>query len=622
MNMPLLLPIPKKITILSDMFAFRAGDCLLCSMDEIHAILPIVERLQGIISDELKLQLPITAKKARAYRPAVIFEKDVSLAVEAYCITIQSQSVLIRYSCQQGASHAVSTIKQLFMQYGRVLPCAEIEDSPDFPTRGIMLDISRDKIPTMETLYALVDFMADFKLNQLQLYIEGFSFAYSSFPFVWQGGTPMCGEEILKLDQYCKQRFIELVPNQNSFGHMGSWLGRREFAHLAECPGGIEAPWSLGKREGPATLNPLDPGSLKLVKTMFTDLLPYFSSSLFNVGCDETFELGKGKSRIVCEKYGTGRVYLDFILKIHEIVNHLGKRMMFWGDIIMKHPEFISELPKDVIALEWGYEADHPYSEDGRKFHNAGIDYYVCPGTSSWNSIAGRTENMKANLVNAAVNGMENGSVGYLITDWGDNGHWQYLPFSYPGFAYGAALSWNVKGNVGLDITAALDRFVFQDDNGQMGRLIMALGNYYQLEGRNISNGTMIAKILYSGLDKTDEMIEITIKDFNGIREYVSNLEEQLRNNRMRSRDANLIEAEFLNAVLFIKYGCDLGILKAMLEGNADTSSTRPIIRRMTDEIQRLIQQHKELWMRRNRFGGLSDSVKKLLKLKEDITLA
>jgi hypothetical protein len=75
------------------------------------------------------------------------------------------------------------------------------------------------------------------------------------------------------------------------------------------------------------------------------------------------------------------------------------------------------------------------------------IPFYVCPGTSSWNTVVGRTDNAVANLVSAAHHGRENGAVGYLITDWGDNGHWQTLPVSYLGFMAGAGLAWNAEAN-------------------------------------------------------------------------------------------------------------------------------------------------------------------------------
>src|SRR5262249_41747840 len=151
------------------------------------------------------------------------------------------------------------------------------------------------------------------------------------------------------------------------------------------------------------SLCPLDPGSIRLVEGLFDELLPHFSSSQFNVGCDETWDLGQGRSREECRKRGTERVYLDFLLKIHALVTQRGRRMQFWGDIIIHTPELIPNLPRDVIALEWGYEADHPFDRDGSLFKEAGIPFYVCPGTSSWLSCSGRTDNAIANLKSAAA---------------------------------------------------------------------------------------------------------------------------------------------------------------------------------------------------------------------------
>lgn len=189
---------------------------------------------------------------------------------------------------------------------------------------------------------------------------------------------------------------MELVPNQNSFGHMEGWLKFDEFKHLAECSEGFLFD---GDHRGPTTLNPLDPRSLEFVESLYDDILPYFTSPLFNVGCDETWELGEGRSKQACQEKGSGQVYFDFLMKIYKLTRKKNKKMMFWGDIIIKHPEYIEKMPKDIIALEWGYGGDHPFAEHCKSFKEAGNPFYVCPGTSSWNTISGRTENMKKNLL-------------------------------------------------------------------------------------------------------------------------------------------------------------------------------------------------------------------------------
>ena len=107
-----------------------------------------------------------------------------------------------------------------------------------FAVRSYMLDISRDKVPTMGTLKQLVDILARFDYNQFQLYTEH-TFAYAAHKAVWEKASPLTAEEIRELDLYCVMHGIELVPNQNCFGHMERWLTKPDYNHLAELPKGV-----------------------------------------------------------------------------------------------------------------------------------------------------------------------------------------------------------------------------------------------------------------------------------------------------------------------------------------------------------------------------------------------
>ena len=178
------------------------------------------------------------------------------------------------------------------------------------------------------------------------------------------------------------------------------WLIHPDYAQLAEVSGSLKAPWRL--EESPFSLCPVDPGSLFFISSLYDELLPFFSSRLMNAGCDETFDLGHGRSKAACSQHGTGQVYLNYLLSIYHDLKKRGFTMQFWGDIVLRYPDLIPQLPKDLIALDWGYEADYPFETQAAQFTTAEIPYYVCPGTSSWCSIAGRTEIALGNLTNAA----------------------------------------------------------------------------------------------------------------------------------------------------------------------------------------------------------------------------
>ncbi len=526
---------------------------------------------------------------------------------QGYVLDITRGGIKVVAHDEPGLFYALMTLRQLARHPStpRLLPRVHIEDWPDFHHRGVLLDISRDKVPEMDTLYGLVDKLAGWKFNQLQLYTEHV-FAYRDHPTVWQDASPMTPAQVRALDAYCKARYVELVPNQNSFGHMDRWLKHAQYQHLGEMPG------------GGADLCPVDPACEAFLVGLYADLLPNFSSSKFNVCCDETWSLGKGRSKQAVEEKGLGRVYLDFLLEIRRLVQNHGRVMLFWGDIVMQHPEVIPELPKDVTVLEWGYEAGHPFAEHARKLADSGIPFYVVPGTSSWNSLAGRTDNAIANLSNAARNGLAYGAIGYLVTDWGDGGHWQFLPISYLGFAYGAAVSWAYEANKDVGLPAALDAHVFEDDAGVMGRLAYDLGNAYQLTGVSLHNNTLFYLLLQHAVEGPTSQGALKAMSEEGLRktlEYLDKVMAWLPEARMRCPDAELIAKEFRLTAALMGFACHLGL--ARLEaGGVGTSELGIDVRlALARELERLIPEHRQLWLARNRSGGLKDSSARLENL-------
>ncbi|HEU6448215.1 MAG TPA: family 20 glycosylhydrolase [Verrucomicrobiae bacterium] len=399
---------------------------------------------------------------------------------ESYLLAVSKDGIEIHFREAAGLRAASATLRQLLREYGRKLPCVKIRDWPDFFRRGVMLDISRGRVPKLETLLDLAEKLADFKINELQLYTEH-TFAYRKFRSVWQSWGALTPKEIQILDARCRELGIDLVPNQNSFGHLREFLADPKLNSLAEISGPYEDSSGEFVRR-PTTLAPGRPDSVKFLRGLYDELLPNFSSRFFNVGCDETWDLGRGQSKKICERFGKGRVYLDFLKKIQREVSLRGRTMMFWGDIILKYPKLIPELARsgrskpaqtgqnglasaaaNIIALNWGYEANHPFEKETARFARAKIPFYVCPGTSTWQTLVGKHDNALANLTAAAKAGKKFRAIGYLITDWGDGGHPNPLAVSWPMFAAGAALAWNSKRFVAEKIVPVLGRDIYND---------------------------------------------------------------------------------------------------------------------------------------------------------------
>ena len=438
-----------------------------------------------------------------------------------------------------------------------------------FEARGFMLDISRDRVPTMKTLREIVDLLARCRYNQFQLYTEH-TFAYLKHRTVWEEADPLTASEIRKLDAYCQMQGIELVANQNCFGHMERWLTHPEYNALAKLPkGGAVTPWGTVKKF-PTTLDPANPGSIELVEELLDELLENFSSKLVNVGCDETFEISDPEE------------YLGFLLKVYAAAKRCGKRPMFWGDIVLKHPALVERLPKDLIALDWGYEGNHPFEAEAAKFKAAGLDFYVCPGTSSWRSLAGRVENMRENLEAAEKAGRTYGAKGYLVTDWGDEGHWQPLAASLPGLIMGGAFAASGAKAAHMDLEKELDRVM----DAPLGGLLLRLGTLYLRGGAMKANCSELFNILLNdhGYSRHPGLTQAVLDDISGVAHGVRLAAE-------RWTDRNDWAKEIVYMANLIDCACH---------------------RRDEGRLRELRDEHGRIWRLRSREGGRVDSLMKL----------
>lgn len=458
--------------------------------------------------------------------PGLLFDLRLSgnapAEPDGYTLTVERLPIMIEYREEGGLRAAVATLRQLLRQHKRRIPRLQICDYADFPRRGVMLDVSRGRVPNLQTLLGLVDHLADFKINELQLYIEH-TFAYRNYEPVWQEWGPLTGNDILRLDVRCRELGIDLVPNQNSFGHLRYWLEYPPLKSLAEVPAPYESSDGTFLRH-PTTLAPNHPGTIPFLRELYDELLPHFTSKRFNVGCDETWDLGRGQSKAECESRGKGRVYLDFLQKVHAEVTARGRQMLFWGDIILHHPELISELPRDAIALNWGYEADHPFERETALFAESGVQFYVCPGTSTWMTLIGRHDNALQNLRAAARSGKAHGAVGYLNTDWGDGGHPQPLAVSYAPFLAGAALSWCAESFREDLLAPVLSRDVFEDPTGYAARSAMEMGRAHRKFRFTAPNVTPFGAVIAAPNPKLRELF---CRD--GLKYYARIPEERVR---------------------------------------------------------------------------------------------
>ncbi|MEI6132143.1 MAG: beta-N-acetylhexosaminidase [Bacillota bacterium] len=399
------------------------------------------------------------------------------LGQQEYKILIKNAQPVIKGGSKAAIFYAKQTFVQLERLYGQgKTPDLYIHDWPEIETRGYYYDITRGKVPTLKTLKLLVDRLAEYKINQLQLYVEH-TFAFEGFEEMWENATPLTANEIKTLDDYCTKRHIELVPSLSTFGHLYELLSTKKYRHLAELEDAGEWTFNWPDRMQHHTIDVSNPESIKVIKNLLDQYIPLFKSDKFNICCDETFDLGRGKNAELAKKLGKGRLYIDFLKQIIAHVKSHGKTAMFWGDILLEHPEYISEIPNDTILLNWDY-APNPSEEKISKISEGGLTQYLCPGVWSWNNLVCDIKTGYENISKMTRFAVKYKAMGVLITDWGDFGNVNSLAASIPGMIMGAAFSWNPDEITKFDqICKIISRTEYGDESEKLVSLMSTFCN-------------------------------------------------------------------------------------------------------------------------------------------------
>lgn len=614
-----LLPPVQNLAAGDGSFGFEDGAVVAIVGDPIGDVWAVAERFCEVLQQTLDVRLEVAAGSGVSSPdvvldigqavPGVPDEPDYALE-QGYSLTVEGDRITVRAASGQGLHHGLSTLAQIVAVGGREVPCLEILDWPEFEVRGVMLDVSRDRVPTMETLFRLVDEFSSFKVNQLQLYTEH-TFAYRRHPEVWAGASPITAEEMTALDGYCRDRYVELVPCQATLGHMHRWLRHPKYVHLAETetvdPPGVWGPY-------PFSLAAVDPGSLGLVRSLYDELLPCYSGQLVNACLDEAADGGFGRSRAAVEERGAGAVYLDYVKALNEDLVSRDRRMLMWADRLAAYPQVIPELPEDVTALVWGYiGSDEPFASQGALFAEAGVPFYVCPGTWSFSTVAGASDRALANIAGAARHGSRLGAAGYLITDWGWFEHGTIQPLVVSRFWLGvaAAHAWAGADASGLDIPRTVGLRVFGDHTGAAGAILYDLGNLYQRFPLDAHKESYLFEALREPLGYLLNLGEVSEAVLNETLESLRNTAERLELIEFGGTDAGLVKREIQLLVHLLEHACNRGLLAHDYPSSPPTES-------MTADLESLIREFVDVWFMRFRSGGLAGTVERLGRLGGD----
>ena len=410
----------------------------------------------------------------RQANPAICL-KSAPGPAESYRLEIGPAQIVIAAPDAAGFFYALQTLRQIRAQSGAALPGLEIRDAPVFPLRGYYLDLSRGRVPRREMLERRIRLLAALKINHLQLYFEHpFRFAFD--PAIAGDGDAYSADDLKALDACCREHFIELVPSFTCFGHLGRILSLPQYRDLAEvefpAPSWEAATWLQRLRGG--TLHTRAPRAQDLLRRILAEFLPCFSATRFNLCGDETYDLGKRTPNAT--PADLARQYTDHVRFVQQEAARHGKSLMLWGDMLLKHPETLDQIPAGCEILDWAYFPSNNFEKCG-EFTARGLPTAVCPSVRGFGMMFNAVEEARAVLAKYARTGQRLGARGLLNTDWGDYGHFNLPPCALHGLALGAQLAWNPANDEGTAFDRALSAVIFGADDARPAELFSRAGS-------------------------------------------------------------------------------------------------------------------------------------------------
>lgn len=451
----MILPQPKEYCKKDGFFNLK--NSIICVSDGLDMrVIKAALKIRGALLSKTGISCKFT-RSNEIIDNSIHISKDSALKEEEYKLEISENNILIMGGSDKGCFYGIITLLQIIEKSNESkISALLVKDCPDMVHRGFYYDVTRGRVPSVDGLKDIVDKLAALKINSLQLYVEH-TFDFEEFKTSMRTEDDyLTAEEILEIDEYCYNNFIDFIPSLSTFGHLYELLIKEEYSHLCELENYVPENHFWRERMAHHTIDPTNPESIKVVCSLIDQYLPLFRSKYFNICCDETFDLGKGRN----SGTSSSELYIDFVKKVTKHITDAGKTAMMWGDIALAHPELLSQIPKETVMLNWCYGTE-PDADSIRKVKEQNMRQIVCPGTSSWYALMEDLSVSVPNITKMAKYGYENGVLGLLNTNWGDYGHPAHFECALFGTTLGACLSWNIGTELNVSLEENISKTIY-----------------------------------------------------------------------------------------------------------------------------------------------------------------
>ena len=348
---------------------------------------------------------------------------------EAYHLVIDGKGVRISARSSAGVYYGVQTLLQLARNTGQAaeFPQVTIDDWPSLPYRGTLVDVgSEGPMSTVDQVEKQIDLLARFKGNQYYFYSEA-NIELDGYPLL-NPHARFTKAQVRDIIAYARQRHVDVVPAVELYGHLHDLFRIERYSGLSDFAHGGE-------------LDPQNPKVKTLLQDWINQLASLFPSAFVDVGFDETFAIEQAAAKAGASTTPV-KLFIEQLTNVSNLFHARGKHVMAYGDIMVKFPEIVAQLPPGVIALAWAYGTKDPeYKHWLGPLVEHHVPFMVLPAVHSWAEVAPDFDLTFRNIDLLTSAGRKAGTLGVMNTVWTDDGQ-VLLQQSWPGFAYGAVAAW------------------------------------------------------------------------------------------------------------------------------------------------------------------------------------
>jgi hexosaminidase len=346
---------------------------------------------------------------------------------EAYTLKVTADGGTVQATSSAGLFYSVQTLCQLIEGNAAEasLPEVEVHDWPSLAYRGTMIDISHGPLPKEDEIKRQLDFLARWKSNQYYLYSED-SIELRGYPLLNPDGR-LTQDEVRRIVAYGRQRHIDVIPNLDLYAHQHDLFRIEQYSELSDEPHGTE-------------FDPSNPKVAPLLADWANQLADLFPSPFVHIGFDETFQIEQATR--ASGSAAPSALFVKQLTIVTRLFQERGKQVIAFGDIMVKYPQMIPDLPPGLIAAAWYYTSEDPtYKHWLAPLIANHVPHIVEPGVMSYDNIAPDFNTTFENIDTFLAAGQRSGALGLVNTVWADDGQLLFR-MSLPAMAYGAAAPW------------------------------------------------------------------------------------------------------------------------------------------------------------------------------------